>query len=104
MDKSKTSIPAEVLEYMQKDIERFQMDFSKQLDEYIDHIKKESRDLQELIFSWRIKFKDQLFAEMSFHQPEQVTDEMILKEVNDQLEEFDNHFGITVSRYGSTDN
>jgi predicted aldo/keto reductase-like oxidoreductase len=108
MENKESSITEDIKDYLQKDFKTQQQDLEEHLDRYIDHQVKHERaarqNAEELIFDWRIKLKERLFAEFSFHQPEEVTDEMIYKEVNKELEEFDRHFSITTQRHGSTDN
>lgn len=67
---------------------------------YAENSGEETQKLEGLILEWRCKLKDQLFAELSFHQPESITDEKIYKEVDEALSEFDNHFNITTQRNG----
>tara|TARA_R110000823_G_scaffold16241_1_gene51934 strand:- start:436 stop:762 length:327 start_codon:yes stop_codon:yes gene_type:complete len=108
MENKESSIPEEIKDYLQKDFKTQQQEVEDQVKRYIDsrikHERAARQNAEELIFDWRIKLKERLFAEFSFHQPEEVTDEMIYKEVNKELEEFDQHFSITTQRHGSTDN
>jgi|TARA_R110000822_G_scaffold6851_4_gene28591 hypothetical protein len=108
MENKESSIPEEIKDYLQKDFKTQQQEVEDQVKRYIDsrikHERAARQNAEELIFDWRIKLKERLFAEFSFHQPLDVTNDMIYKEVNEELEEFDRHFSITTQRHGSTDN
>ena len=71
-----------------------------EINNYIEHQISEKQKLEVQIFEWRENLKQQLFAELSFHQPETITDKMIWEEVGEELKEFDTHFKIERKRYG----
>lgn len=82
-----------------------QDEVNEQIEQYIESRIKEYKDraqeVEGLVLLWRAKLKEQLFMEQSFHQPESITDSMIYEEVEKDLQEFDEHFNISVLRNGA---
>ena len=81
-----------------------EIEFQDQIEQYIESRVKEYKDraqeLQGLVFTWRIKLKEQLIKEIKN------SDIVINKaaKIEHKLLQFDNHFKITTLRHGNTEN